>query len=150
MSVKIIARNQQSLLKLNDLQAKFKDGIRLAYIDISKYLKATVKEELNDEKHGRVYIRRIGGRLVRHRASAPDESPATFTGKLENSIATKTSGFTQLDFSAGGGKVNYAGFLEKGTRKMAKRPYMIKSINKNERNAIEAFYRNISRRINEA
>lgn len=147
---KIVAKNQRSLLKLDGLSVKYKSGVYNAYIDIAKYLKSTVKKDLNDEKHGRIYIKRLNGRLVRHRASAPGEPPATFTGKLEKSIATKTSGYGQLDFSAGGGDVNYARFLEEGTRKMAKRPYMIKAINDNERNTIEAFYRHVSVKINEA
>jgi len=150
MRLKIIAHNQKSLYRLVGLEAKFKAGIYQAYIDIAKYLKSTVKKDLNDEKHGRLYIRRLAGRVVRHRASAPGEPPATFTGKLERSISTKTSGYRDLDFSAGGKDVNYAGFLEDGTRRMAKRPYMIRSVKQNERNTIEAFYRHISVKINEA
>lgn len=142
------SKNIAIMRNLSRIHNSFTAGIHEAYIDISKYLKATVKEDLNDEKHGQIYILRLRGRVVRHRASAAGEPPATFTGALEKTISTKTSGYTQLDFSAGGGKVDYAESLEKGTPRMKARPYLSKAIKDNERNTIESFYRNISKRIN--
>ena len=121
--------------KLNSIAKDYKKGISLAYRDLSTDLKKTTKKDFAAPKSGRVYIKRLKGRLVRHRASAPGEPPAKFTGALEKSLETKTSSWQQLDFSAGNNKAFYAGFLEFGTSRMKPRPYLIKSINDNERNA---------------
>lgn len=147
---RIIAHNEKSLHKLYNIPSRIKSGVHQAYIEIAKDLKDTVKKDFRAKKSGRIYIKRLRGRLVRHRASAPGEPPAKFTGALDMSIATKTSGYTQLDFSAGNEKAPYAAFLENGTRIMAKRPYMIKSVRENERNTVEAFYTYISCKLNEA
>lgn len=61
-----------------------------------------------------------------HRASAPGEAPATDTGGLVN------SGFHELDESAlevsiGFAKL-YAAMLEYGTRMMAKRPFLLPTV----------------------
>lgn len=73
---------------------------------------------------GRVY-QKYGPRRA-HQASAPGESPATDTGGLVN------SGFHELDepaleVSIGFAKF-YAAFLEYGTRLMAKRPFLLPTV----------------------
>ena len=140
--------NERVFTNIKRLPNSFKAGVHEAYIEIGKYLKRTIKKDLNDEKHGIIYIKRLRGRLVRHHASAPGEPPATFTGDLERTISTKTSGYRDLNLSAGGGRVDYARSLEFGSSGVAKRPYLSKSIRDNERNTIESFYKNISKRIN--
>lgn len=134
--------------QLKNICSSFKNGIKDANFDIAKDLKATVYKDLDDKKSGRIYVKRLKGRLVRHQASAPYEPPANFTGNLKNSIETKESGASQLTFSAGDAKVNYAGFLERGTSKMIKRPYLIKSIEDNQKNTVQAYYKSISTKLN--
>lgn len=121
--------------KLKNIDKDYRKGITLAYKDLAVKLKETTKKDFIAPKSGRVYVKRLKGRLVRHRASAPGEPPAKFTGTLEKSLETKNSGWSQLDYSAGNNDAYYASFLEFGTSRMAKRPYMIKSVNDNERNA---------------
>jgi HK97 gp10 family phage protein len=132
---------------LDHITDQFKEGIHEAYIEISKYLKDTVKKSFRDEKSGRIYSIRVNGRIIPHQASAPGEAPAILTGKLDRSIETKTSGYTDLRFSAGGGDVNYAGYLEEGTSKMEPRPYMRPAVDKNEGVTVNSFYRNIGKRL---
>jgi len=126
--------NKDVYEKLDSIAKDYKKGISLAYRDLSNNLKKTTKKDFRAPKSGRVYIKRLNGRLVRHQASAPGEAPAKFTGTLEKSLETKTSSWQQLDFSAGNNDAFYAKFLEFGTSRMAQRPYLIKSINDNERN----------------
>ena len=53
--------------------------------------------------------------------SAPGQPPKTDTGALANSITVQNTGSFQREIAAG---VEYAAFLEFGTRKMAARPFM--------------------------
>jgi HK97 gp10 family phage protein len=72
-------------------------------------------------KTGRIYPR--GDNI--HQASAPGEAPATDTGRLVNSAYTeqkKAGKVVRIAF--GRGVVKYALALEKGTRKMAARPFL--------------------------
>lgn len=139
--------NEQVFAHLGRLDQHFKSGIHEAYIVIGEYLKRTNKKDFVAPKHGRFYRLRVRGKMIRHRASAPGEPPARITGALSKTLKIKTSGFTQMDYSAGGGRVNYAGYLEEGTRKMEPRPYLSKAIRDNEGISILTFYRQIGRRL---
>jgi HK97 gp10 family phage protein len=68
---------------------------------------------------------------VPHQASAPGEAPATDTGRLLNSIVAdaefvgnEITGYVRAD-------VEYARFLEYGTRKILPRPFLIPAIERN-------------------
>ena len=129
-----------------------KEGIRRANYLIGKELEKNSKLRiLKGKKTGRLYLRRQpSGRIVRHRASAPGEAPANFTGSLRASVSFIVKG-QQLIFGAGGtvlkgrkkGKfVNYARELELGNRarKLAARPYLIAAI-KDEEKIVRNFYK---------
>jgi hypothetical protein len=77
---------------------------------------------LNTVKSGRIY-RRNG---VSHQASAPGESPASDTGQLVGSVTTS------VDEGNLTGNVNFGSdhalALEKGTFKMAPRPYAVPAL----------------------
>lgn len=76
-----------------------------------------MKENIQEEKHGRAYSR--GG--VVHIASAPGEAPATDTGFLVNSISHEMTGETSAVIGAA---AEYAPHLEFGTVHIAARPFM--------------------------
>lgn len=141
-------KNNDKIFKhLSALDQHYRSGIHQAYIVIGKYLERTNRDDFRAKKNGRLYRIRINGRIINHRASAPGEPPARLTGNLEKTIKTKTSGFTQMEYSAGGGRVNYAHYLEEGTRKMEPRPFMSKAIRDNEGKSVITFYRQIGRRL---
>lgn len=83
---------------------------------------------------GRVYTTRFwrdrqgrlrrGGRRVPHQASAPGQPPATDTGRLLQSIHHEIHGVGQDVEARIGSDVNYAIYLELGTRYMAPRPFL--------------------------
>lgn len=139
--------NEKVFAHLSKMDQHFKSGVHEAYIVIAEYLKRTNKKDFAAPKHGRFYRLRVHGKMIRHRASAPGEPPARITGALGKTLKTKTSGFTQMDYSAGGGRVDYAGYLEEGTRKMEPRPYLSKAISDNEGISVITFYKQIGRRL---
>lgn len=129
-------KNTISFKNITAIESRTKEGIRRSFYKIGKDLNYTAKRIILDEaKNGRVYRYNINGKRIVHISSAPMQSPASLTGKLVNSIDHVVNGSYSMEFGAGNNAdVNYAGYLERGTLKMAKRPYLIRSINLNERN----------------
>lgn len=94
----------------------------------AQILRNEVVEQLSQPGSGRTYA--TGNRTSphdSHTASAPGDPPAVNTGRLRQSI-------TALQISPGrwrvGTNVEYAIFLEWGTRKMAPRPFMRPAVEK--------------------
>jgi HK97 gp10 family phage protein len=76
-------------------------------------------------------------RGVPHQASAPGEAPATDTGRLVNSIVADAewtgdsiTGYVRAD-------VEYARWLEYGTRKILPRPFLIPAIERNRQRIVD-------------
>lgn len=135
MSIKIkpSAKNTRTFKQIGLLHANFKKGVRLGFEQVGASHKKTIKEDLNDKasKEGRVYVRRLEGRLVRHRASAPGQTAATFTGNYEKLVDTNINASDQMQFGAG---AHYSRFLEEGTSRMEKRPSLGNTVEKEQRN----------------
>ncbi|MBK9316909.1 MAG: hypothetical protein IPM55_22085 [Acidobacteria bacterium] len=75
-------------------------------------------------KSGRFYKVSKRGRL--HQASAPGEAPAILTGFLANSILTSFPSQTTGVITIG---AEYAEYLERGTSRMAARPFVEPALN---------------------
>lgn len=145
ISISAGAKNKVTLSKINnlltDLQAGIRKGLQQSGVDIAGKAGATndglIKQDMNSPKHGRTYevSRGRGGRALKrvrtHIASAAGEAPAVITGKLRQSVYFKVQGSNQLRIGA---DTPYAGFLEKGTSKMAPRPYLKNNIDKSRQN----------------
>ena len=109
------------------------DAIRSFDGDISRQLNLIVNaaalESINDVKKaiqgppktGRKYQR---GTVV-HQASAPGQAPATDTGFLVSSIYNEDRGYLT---KAIGSRLDYAFYLEFGTRKIAARPSWVPAV----------------------
>lgn len=109
------------------------DAIRSFDGDISRQLNLIVNaaalESVNDVKKaiqgppktGRKYQR---GTVV-HQASAPGQAPATDTGFLVSSIYNEDRGYLS---KAIGSRLDYAFYLEFGTRKIAARPSWVPAV----------------------
>lgn len=107
--------------------ARLKTAAMKGVINGTERVKDTmVSKVMNPPKTGRIYRR--GG--VSHQASAPGESPANDRGNLVKSITTA------YDHDAVSGTVNvgaaYAEHLERGTERMAPRPFARPSLFENE------------------
>lgn len=122
--------SRKELNGLSRAQGFFSSGIQSALTDIGRRNVKTARAFIKDKnKTGIVYTRIRGGRRVRHRASAPGESPANFTGFLVKQTAFEVSGHRFMKF---GNRAPYSGFLEEGTKNMAARPFLIRAIKENE------------------
>jgi len=88
--------------------------------DYAKNIKEEINRRFNLPKTGRIYSYK--GKS--HQASAPNEAPAVRSGSLLKSIFVKdTSVGLVNEFKIGSG-LNYALFLEKGTKHMKPRPFL--------------------------
>ena len=84
-----------------------------------------ILEELTGEREGRTY--RIPGTEKTYQASKPGEPPASRVGDLRRKYTFRTKGHA----AEVGNPLEYAYYLEKGTRKMAPRPHVIPAYEKN-------------------
>lgn len=125
------ATNQKVKLNIDNIQALTRQGVRRAFYNIGKDLKRdSVKKIRSNRKTGRVYTKRLGGRIVLHRASAPGEYPANFTGNLAKNIKYRPINSDKLEFGVSS-KLNYGKFLERGTFNMKPRPFLLPTIRGN-------------------
>ncbi len=139
-NVKISKKSQVTLAEIHGLHLKHQDGIETALYTIGEDVGLRVKQLLTQgPKTGRVY--RIRG--VDHQASAPDEAPASRTGRLVDSYDYNVHGYYQMEV---GEDAPYAGWLEDGTKnangsvKMAPRPHLIRAITELQGDAVNIFY----------
>ena len=106
---------------LDAVPAKAERAVRAVVRATAMRVEGTAKERIQrPPKTGRLY--RTYNKRKLHRASAPGESPATDSGTLASRVfhEVQTGGFEASVFS----DVDYAGYLEFGTRRMAPRPYL--------------------------
>ena len=148
MSIKlqIPGREDRVLAKLEGVEKASRRGIRAAWFQYAKDLKAEANRAiLAKDKAGRVYIiRDRAGRRRRHRASAPGQSHANRTGALRRSLSWQVFGDTQMDFGYGAsattaGAPRYAKFVEEGTSRMEARPSLENAVSATQANLERAF-----------
>lgn len=128
-------------------------AIRMAMYFIGKDLVKTSQELIQSkDKSGRVYKLKSGTVTRLHQSSAPGEAPANFSGNLRKSLGFEVRGADQLEFGSRSGAptaglsnkqavAKYSKFLEEGTSKMAPRPYLKPSFEKNKGNILQHFER---------
>lgn len=132
IGLKIDPDNRKIIAQINNINQNTNQAIRRGLYFVGKDLTKTAKQSIiKGPKTGRVY--KISGRRRKHRASAPGEPPATLTGKLQKSVNFIVRGFRQMEFGAGNRGLKYAKFLELGTKKMRKRTFLIRTINKRQK-----------------
>lgn len=86
------------------------------------YLQNQTKRTLTGQRSGRIY--RVAGTKQRYQASAPGEPPAVRTGMLRNSIKYTVHGVGLSVKGVVGTGLQYGEWLETGTSKMAPRPFL--------------------------
>lgn len=119
---------------------------RVALTNASHQIGNRVRREarrsiLEGPKTGIAYNLRLRGKRVRHRASAPGEAPANFTGTLRKSITYEVaSGNRLLEITAGDGtnELEYSRILEEGDG-ILQRPYLITAITRLRRDTVKYF-----------
>ena len=150
MNFKIIAspKNAKVFNQIKRAPKSTMRGIRNGFLETRKDLVREARRLITEPpKTGRIYLQRLKGRLVRHQASAPGEAPANFTGALRSSVGAEVSSGNQMEFGAGSTSVEYARILELGGGNIAPRPYLIKSINNEEKNTRVNFDKAIEKEL---
>lgn len=93
------------------------------------YLQAMIDDAIRQRGTGRAYKR--GNRT--HIASAAGQPPATDTGRLRQSLASNTRKTQKDVIGTVSANTEYAHALEIGTSKMAARPYLRSTLEKNKK-----------------
>lgn len=111
--------------KLKTASSRVTDAVDGALLDAAILLEGIIKKKISrGGRSGNPYS--VGGKSAQR--SAPGEPPKSDTGRLVNSIRHTHSFLT----ATVGTEVNYAGYLEYGTSKMAARPYLEPTLEENE------------------
>lgn len=121
-------------------------AIRQSMYQIGIMLVKDLKEDMKKPKSGRVYKIQRGKRIYRHIASAPNERPASRTGRLRKSVNFLARGFNAVEFGSNG--VDYAKYLEYGTQKMQKRAPFLRTVELNNQKSIGILKRNTNGMFN--
>ena len=142
--IKALPSNKRVIVAMERAQHTHRQGVKDGFHIIGQLVGIRTKKLIiNPPKTGRVY--RIKG--IPHQASAPGEAPANRTGRLARSYNYQVSGDVQL---AVGESAPYAGYLEDGTRKMKKRPHLIRAINETQGQSVAAMQGAIDRAVKKA
>lgn len=123
-SERLQASNQKALQRSTKALAEVLDGIgvggKKGLSDVGVVVTNRVKKRLSQRGTGRVYRR---GRVF-HQASAPGMPPAVDTGRLRSSYTWRTGEDVRGPYVEIGTNVEYAPWLEFGTRYMQARPHL--------------------------
>ena len=143
MRIHISREGVRALAKIDEHAEITERVIRHAWFELGKELRGVAQQEIRSlDKRGRVYfIRGPSGRRRRHIASAPGQSHANRSRRLERSISWKIRGDNSLGFGYGvsitarDAAPDYAAWVEFGTRAtptrppMAARPSLLNAVN---------------------
>ena len=111
---------------LNEVRQNLKEIYERNLQEASLYMVGELRKTNSGQKSGRVY--KVPGTQAEYTASAPGESPARRTGDLAKSFGWEKKNDTTYIV---GNDRKYALHLEKGTSKMAPRPYFVSTFNAN-------------------
>ncbi len=146
----------------NDLKThdeKVMSGIRKGLFDVGKALIRHSKENIYKKPKGGKYYRlrkikgRVGSRflsvskVVTHKASAPGEAPANFTGNLAKGLSYKVRGNTQLIFgNKAVSPIDGFAYSEHLEVKM-NRPYLAPAVKEEEKNVRNYLIKSIRKEL---
>jgi hypothetical protein len=148
LSFYLILTTNKCFLKLDNIRKATKSGINKSFAFLGKELVKDSRQKMKDTERdlSKTYFVRVRGRIIRHNPSKPGFPAAIMTGALSKSVRYNVNGSDSMKFGAGYfNKVDYAGFVELGTKRMVARPYLRPAILENDRNAFTAFEKYIKR-----
>ena len=122
---------------MKNLEWEYKSAVVRALRSLVTPIEDAAKRKvLTGPKTGRIYTRYNPFRL--HQASAPGQSPANDTGRLASSIEADVD-TTQFNLTLSAG-APYARELEYGTRNMAPRPFLRRTLLEFRQRIIDAIH----------
>ena len=133
--------NREIFLSLENIEDNTRRGIRQGFFRLGRLLELNLRAEvMKKNKTGRIYPagRTKTGRKRRHRASAPGQTPANFSGNYRKNIGYQLHGSESMEFGVRDG-APYAEFLEDGTKNMAARPGVGNTVKATEKDAQRVF-----------
>jgi HK97 gp10 family phage protein len=130
MTIEIDQKSKRVIVKLLNSGKTVPSNMRKGLFFVGKKLKSTASKNILKKKNGRTYKYK----KRRRKASQPGESWANRSGTARKGIVYKVASSSKLRF---GNTVDYAEFLEFGTRKMEARPAHLIAIEENEQNIVE-------------
>ena len=136
MTIKIDQKSKRVIVKLLHSGKTVPNNMKKGLYFVGKKLKSTASKNILKKKNGRTY--KYKGR--RYKASQPGESWANRSGTARKGIVYRVASSSKLRF---GNTVDYAKFLEFGTRKMKARPAHLIAIKENEQNIVKILENNI-------
>jgi len=130
---KITREGEKVLIELGKAPEKYCAACREGLYDVGKLIRSVISAGiLYGKKTGRYY--RYGNILKR--ASAPGEFSANRSGTLRRSYDFKVEGYKQMRF---GSEVDYAEWIELGTRKMGARLNIGQAVDKSNNEILNIF-----------
>lgn len=123
-------QNTKTFARISGLPNSASKGIRSAFYEIGgenvNHLRKLIRSK---DKTGRLY--------GNHRASAPGEAPAAQpNSRLTKGLRYTVRGDYQMEF---GDTAPYGGYLEEGTKNMAARPHVSRTVREKQRDARNTF-----------
>jgi hypothetical protein len=135
--IQSLRSNKRTFFIIKHGVRRARHGLRIGLTEIGK----------ENSRHLKTMIRtgsRTGRWYGNHRASAPGEPPANWTGRLARSVGFKNYGHSRMEF----GEVAFYGrFLEDGTRIMAPRPHMKRTVDEKSKDNYNTLAHSVDREL---
>jgi len=126
-------QNKIAVQQIRKMVINTSKGVKNSMLGIARNFETNAKELIkNPPKSGRFYRLKVNGQTRLIQASAPGEAPANRTDNLRQNVSRLVSK-NEIEF--GVQNVVYARRLELGDSKVQPRPYLIKAINNESKNA---------------
>jgi hypothetical protein len=138
--------NKQILKQIEALGKNTWHGIERGLFFAGKNFREIIRKGIiAKDKTGRLYLIRRGRVRRRHRASAGGEYPANLSGRLRRSMGFEVTGLEKLEVGSRG--VEYAKFLNEGTKKIKARPWGKKSFDSGKNEALKLIEKEIQKEV---
>lgn len=120
---------EQTARNMKALAAKYSQAVAEGAVAAGQVVRSDAIRSIQQQGPGEIVERsRSGGGTYEHMASSPGDAPNTDTGRLVQSIQVEVTGKT-VDV---GSTLNYAAWLEFGTRRMGARPWLFPAFERNK------------------
>lgn len=132
--------NRSTSDQIDKIDELTRQGIRQGFFRLGNELKKELNREvLKKDKRGQTYnLRTRTGRRRRHVSSAAGQTPANMTGAYRKAAGYQLRGGEEMEFGIRD-SVDYAAFLENGTKNMSARPGVGNAVKAKQKDAMTFF-----------
>jgi len=116
-------QTKKTIRDITEAEHYFTKGLRAALFEIGlKGMKESARKINNENRTGKIYM--ING--TPHTSSSEGQAPANATGKLKRGYGYHVRKYDEVEV---GNIVDYAKYLEEGTRRIKRRPNLERTMN---------------------